>query len=116
MARRSFILPVLLILPGIGFAQTLDKEKLRKAAYLPRITLNFGPNVQGCDERGNRLDPAKTIEDLTKRLCGTPEDAEVYFDLVEYHRQNKNEEAAKIALTKMEELLRRHIETNDPKD
>jgi len=109
MARCLSFLAVLLIFPVTAFAQTLDKEKLRKAAYLPRMSIDLSLRAVGWDERGKKIDYAKAVEELTERLSGVPKDAETYLEIAMLQRASNQERAASDALMKAEQLLRAHV-------
>src|SRR5262245_15858373 len=115
MARRLFIFPVLLIFATTAAAQTLDKEKLRKAAYLPYITVSFGWKASGVDECGKTMIPANRIRSLTQRLQGVPEDARLYLDMAELHGELKQEQERIDALEKAEKSLKPILDTQNPK-
>src|SRR5262245_23677549 len=115
MARRLVIFPVLLIFATTATAQTLDKEKLRKAAYLPFMGFGIGVDISGIDKDGRAVDSTRTISKLLKRLKGNLDDGEILLDLAsEYKNASKHDEAKK-ALADFEKLAQPHLKTDDPK-
>src|SRR4051812_36391330 len=105
MTRRLPLLAVLLVLPASAVGQELDKEKLRKAAYLPFIGVGIAVPVNQIDPDGRRHDPEREISGLTKKLVGSVEDAETLLDLAGAYKEDKRDAEAQQAVAKAKALL-----------
>lgn len=117
--RRGFLaFACLAILSPFAGAQVFDRAKLRNAIELPTINSAMSVDFKSRerDGQGNKLDPVKKILELQKKLTGTADDAEIYFELrAVYLDLAKDEKKAKELAQKAEEILRPHLQTADPK-
>src|SRR5262245_29876989 len=98
MTRTLSILVALLVCPVIASAQSLDKDRLRKAAYLPFMGMGVSIWPGELDDDGRKYDPARTIAALTEKLTGGVEDAATYLDLANCYKDAGQEIERKKAL------------------
>jgi tetratricopeptide (TPR) repeat protein len=114
MKRILIVLLVLLMVAIPAAGQTVDKGKLRAAAYLPRLVVKIGLTTGELDERepsGKKIDFAARAADLHKRLDGSTADVAVYLELARCYRQLKDETKQTEAARKAEALLRPQLDT-----
>jgi tetratricopeptide (TPR) repeat protein len=117
--RLTIVLSAILLFTHPLTAQTVDKAKLLAATYLPTITAWMKVSSDDLDQRepcGKRIDNAKKIADLKKRLNGTAGDGEVYLDLAECYAVLKDEVKRAEMGRKAEEILRPHVDKAGPAD
>jgi tetratricopeptide (TPR) repeat protein len=112
--RMPIWMLVVLASASPAVSQTVDKEKLRAAAYLPWVNSEIKLGTDALflrDADGKKTDFALKIDELEKQLDGTLQDAQVYLKLAGYHK----DKARRLqAARKAEELLRPHLQTTDP--
>ena len=102
--RLLSILVALLVCPVIASAQSLDKDRLRKAAYLPYMGMGVSIKTGDIDDDGRKYDPARAIAALSERLTGGVDDAATHLDLANCYKDAGQEIERKKALEKAEEL------------
>jgi hypothetical protein len=112
MARSVFALAICCLLSEAARGQTLDKDRLRKAAYLPQDSFICNYNDPDRDGRGKRVAASQAIDDLTQQLRGIPGDAEIHLRLAEIYQYRNDKSAADAALIKAERILLPHLQTN----
>src|SRR4051812_32505645 len=108
MSARPILLLIVLLAAGPTAAQTLDKEKLRAAAYLPKISVGVKFSSGDIWDRapdGRKTDLAAKADGLRKQLTGTVKDAELYLELADCYDPCTGKEKQLEAARKAEELL-----------
>jgi tetratricopeptide (TPR) repeat protein len=119
MRRKALSLLLVLLTAAPAAAQTVDTEKLRAAASMPRIALQMdlgfrSGDLEQRDAEGKRIDFPAKLAALQKRLDGTVRDAEAYLEIAACYDGRTDKAKILAAARKAEQLLRPHLQTTGP--
>lgn len=111
--RVSLLLPCLFTLVIlVSPIRAADKDKLRKAAILPTLSVQYGigfNSVAGLVMMGGEKKAPKNLQALRKKLKGAQADADVYAELSKEFSRRKNREESKKYRHKAIELYERQL-------
>jgi tetratricopeptide (TPR) repeat protein len=119
LKRSSILLVAILLITSPLAAQPVDKAKLRAATTLPSVTSFLKIGSDDLDRRepsGKKIDFARKIAGLNKRLDGSARDADVYLDLAECYRVVKDDDKRTLAGHKAGEVLQPLLDKAGPAD
>ncbi|HZT80522.1 MAG TPA: tetratricopeptide repeat protein [Gemmataceae bacterium] len=107
--RKTFALLSLALLAGTARPQPVDRDKLRQAAWMPKVSVMAGIGFNSADGfamMGEKRDLKPEIAALRKQLKGGADDADRYFRLAELCDRDKDQKAAQEAYAKAAGLYR----------
>lgn len=114
MRSRFFLAVTCIILALAPRTEAVDKDKLRQATKLPRVTAQLGffkfNSSVGLMATDAQAPPPRTPEDVLKALQVTPANADLHAELAESYEVAEKKDLAKQARRKAAELYTQNIQ------